>query len=81
MSSDFNDFGHQHQRVPPLLTKSAENVDVDPSDSMLTDERSELAFDVFKVPNHLLPNLPADEANLPVKVTAHRWEGHHVHRT
>ena len=58
-------------QVPPLLTRSAENIDIDPSEASLTDERSELAFDVFKVPCQLLPT-PPEETSLPVKVTAHR---------
>ncbi|GAX73661.1 hypothetical protein CEUSTIGMA_g1112.t1 [Chlamydomonas eustigma] len=54
----------------PTLTKSHDNLYMDPGDLAITDERSQLAFDVFKVPACLLPNVP-DNTSLPVKVTAH----------
>jgi hypothetical protein len=53
----------------PILCKSAENVDVNPADPALSDEGSELAFDIFKVPSQYVQ---LDPSNAPVKVTANR---------
>ncbi|KAG1669455.1 hypothetical protein FOA52_004088, partial [Chlamydomonas sp. UWO 241] len=51
------------------LLKSFENCDVDPNAPALTDGNSELGFDVFKIPSHMVPAF--EESSLPVKVTAH----------
>jgi len=49
-----------------LELQSFENCCVDPNHGSLTDSASELGFDVFKVPTHVLPSL--EESALPVKV-------------